>query len=260
MRAWVSFVNLRHDGTGVWLWDGETLEPFAVETRSAVGMALHEGLLYVAAAGEKLFTVDADTRTVVAEETMPTSAAHSIAIADDRMFVVSTGSGGIYSRPLGGERWETVGVHGQGGDTYHVNSITSFGGEVVVSAFGPKEGPAWGTNGYILNLATGERLVAAAQPHSLLPWRDDLWFCESATGCVRSIGGDKIDVGGYTRGLAPLDDRTLLVGVSDSRNAHTGTSAALWTADVVNQQAQQLTDVAHVGPEIYAVVTEAGGA
>lgn len=259
MKAWVSFVNRRDLGAGVWTWDGDSLEPFAVETRSATGMALHD-VLHVAAAGEKLFMIDAETGAILAEETMPTTAVHSLAIADSRLYVVSTGNGAVRSRPIDGGEWETAGVHGTGGDTYHVNSATVLDGELVVSAFGPKEGGAWGTDGYILNVATGERLASAAQPHSLLPWRDDVWFCESARGIVRSLTGAEIEVAGYTRGLAPLDDTTLLVGVSDSRNGGTRGTASLWTVDVARGKATHVTDVAHAGPEVYAVVTEAGGA
>lgn len=261
MRAWVSFVNRREPGAGVWTWDGDSLEPFAVETRSATGMVLRDGVLRVAAAGEKLFTVDAETGVIVAEETMPTTAVHSLAIADGRLYVVSTGSGAVRSRPIDGGEWETAGAHGPGGDTFHVNSATVLDGELVVSAFGPKQGGvAWGTDGYLLNLTTGERLASPAQPHSLLQWRDSVWFCESARGMVRSLDGDEIEVDGYTRGLAPLDDSTLLVGVSDSRNGGTPGTASLWSVDVARGKATHVTDVAHAGPEVYAVVTEAGGA
>lgn len=260
MKAWVSFVNRHEPGAGAWTWDGDNLEPFAVETRSATGMALHDGVLHVAAAGEKLFTVDAETGAVVAEETMPTTAVHSLAVADGRLYAVSTGNGAVRFRPIGGGEWETAGVHGTGGDTFHVNSATVLDGELVVSAFGPKQGPAWGADGYLLNLTTGERLASAAQPHSLLPWRDGVWFCESARGMVRSLDGDEIKVAGYTRGLAPLADTTLLVGVSDSRNGGTSGTASLWEVDVARGKATHVTDVAHAGPEVYAVVTEAGGA
>lgn len=256
----MSFVNQDAAGTGVWVWEGADLEPFAVETKSAVGMALNEGLLYVAAAGENLFTVDVATGDVLGEEPMLTSAVHSLAVVDGRLLAVSTGNGRVVSRALDGGPWEPAGAHGTGGDTYHLNSVTGWGGDVVVSAFGPKDGGRWGTDGYILNLATGERLTAAAQPHSLLAWRDDLWFCESARGTVRSLAGRTLEVGGYTRGLAPLDETTLLVGVSDSRNGGTSGAASLWAADIDAGETTLVADVAHVGPEIYAVVTDAGGA
>ena len=149
---------------------------------------------------------------------------HSVVRYGDELMVVSTGTDQIFAYPLcgmevGGPRvaWSPS---ASGTDTHHVNSLTIADGDLLCSAFGPREDDSWYTarNGYIWNISTGDIVVdGLRQPHSATWYDGRLFFCNSLEGTVNTLDGEIVFLYGYSRGLAFGPDSTLYAGTSLSR-------------------------------------------
>lgn len=149
---------------------------------------------------------------------------HSVVRFGEEMIVVSTGTDEIIGYRLHGFELGAMRVvwtpTGSGTDTHHVNSLAVANGELLCSAFGPKEDDSWATarNGYVRNVTTDTVLVSGLrQPHSA-SWHDgQLFVCNSLEGSVNTNDGVVAFLYGYTRGLTFSRDGTMYVGTSLSR-------------------------------------------
>lgn len=149
---------------------------------------------------------------------------HSILYFESGLYVVSTGTDEVIryeiSANYGFVNPKTV-WHASDTrmDTHHINSIVQKDGEIIVSAFGPKEGSSWKTakNGYIFNLTTGEYLKKnIPHPHSLTVWQGKIFYCASRSGSFLSIEDQEpiFFVGGYARGVSWLFNNIVCIASS----------------------------------------------
>jgi hypothetical protein len=119
-------------------------------------------------------------------------------------------------------------------DTVHLNSITYHAGCFFISAFGKKSAERWSSarDGYIKNITTNQIVCSSYQPHSLFPYKNKLYFCESPTSAIRTTSGEilRLPKPGYTRGLA-IYNELLFVGVSAGRKVSKSTSLPSNSAD-----------------------------
>lgn len=133
---------------------------------------------------------------------------HSILLDGDRLLVVASGMNAVYECPIDkgfvkGEQpfWKSSEF---GKDVDHFNSIIKRGSRILVSGFGRNDG-SWETakSGYVMDLASGERLVEGlTHPHTLMECDGRLLACESSRGAVLETSREKEAVlNGYTRGL-----------------------------------------------------------
>lgn len=168
---------------------------------------------------------------------------HSLTVNDGALYVASTGDNAVYRLTLDGPvvgreemHWRYPGTS-ETHDDVHLNALAFFDGDLIVSAFGPRDADGrWTPNGVILNADTGQRLaVGLDQPHTVVQDGNRLAFCESRTGRVHTgtrgdghIEFQAHDVDGYTRGLW-FDTDDLLVGISGHRAASRSTKRALAT-------------------------------
>jgi hypothetical protein len=129
--------------------------------------------------------------------------------------------------------WKPPGASGTA-DTHHINSLAVLNEELLVSAFGAREGATWSTagEGYVWNVSRQELVIDEIfQPHSLVPADGQLLFCESPRSAVRRVGGQTLRLSeGYTRGLCPSSGH-LLVGLSAGRNVSKSTGLVNNPAD-----------------------------
>ena len=116
---------------------------------------------------------------------------HSIIRNEDMLYVVSTDTDEVFSYRL--RDFEAMDPQlvwtpsGAGQDLHHVNSIAVADGDVVCSAFGPKDGETWATSthGYIHNVSTDARILEGLhQPHSVTWSPQGFYFCNSRLGTV----------------------------------------------------------------------------
>ena len=279
----VTFCNPPHSSVGVHRHDGHDLVPLPVQPADQfTGMAADDNCLYVAMGDRAVTRLVALSRTTwtVAWDVPLADAndVHSIAVADGRLYAVSTGTDSVmrYSLDRGVGDPELVWSPTDGAeDTHHLNAITLWNGSVVVAAFGPRSGDRWASarNGYLFDVSRGVPIEKGIyHPHAVLAWRGELWWCESATGTVYSSSGPRCVVDGYVRGLAPLSNRLLAIGSSVGRHTEDGSitnpldpglpagRSGITVFDAKNQTTRGFVDTSHIGPEVYGCWTPHGGA
>ena len=160
---------------------------------------------------------------------------HSICLHEGAIFAVSTGTDELVRVTFGtgGASVETIwSPTNSHSEQHHLNSVISYRGELLCSAFGQRTGDSWidARDGYVYNVSAGECLVRGLyHPHSLAELGGRLYLCESASSAIRPIvfsGASRADLGpalngldGYVRGLAFSPDGTGLVGTSVGRYA-----------------------------------------
>jgi hypothetical protein len=142
---------------------------------------------------------------------------HSICLAGDRLYAVSTGTDEVIELRIRGPEVvaETVcwrpDPDGPRVDRHHLNGICRWHGELLVSGFGPKSGERWSSavDGFVVNISRGKRMASGVyHPHSLTAIGDTLAYCESSGKAVRTLGPGPAQCGlpGYTRGLCRAGD------------------------------------------------------
>ncbi|MFA7628292.1 MAG: DUF4915 domain-containing protein [Candidatus Dojkabacteria bacterium] len=151
---------------------------------------------------------------------------HSILSLKDRLLIVSSGTDSVYEVFLGEDEieresyfWSLSGKE-EGSDMHHINSITKFDRDILVSGFGSKTNDSWKetSNGFIFNINRGEYLRKGIyHPHSLHKYKGSLYYCESVT---RSLWRNETNIlkleSGYIRGLSISRD-FIVVGSSTGR-------------------------------------------
>lgn len=156
---------------------------------------------------------------------------HSIVRYQDGLLVASSGTDEIISYRLDGHKavepstfWSPTGAHK---DTHHVNSVTVADGDVVCSAFGPKDDRGWATakNGYLFNVTQDLQLTSGLQqPHSIAWHEGELFFCNSQCGSVNTLDRVVTTLDGYSRGLAFARDRRMYAATSVARHPVTSSN------------------------------------
>jgi Domain of unknown function (DUF4915) len=279
----VSFCNPPHALVGVHRHDGRGLVQLPLEpAEQFTGIAADQTHLYVATGAHgvaRLVALTRTTWTVAWEAPLPRADdVHSIAVTDGYLYAVSTGTDSLirYRLDRGVSDPEIVwSPTGAVEDTHHLNGIALWSGSIIVSAFGPRLGDRWASarDGYLYDVSRGAPIHKGIyHPHSVLPWRDDLWWCESATGTVHSLSGRRCVVDGYARGLAQLSNRLLAIGTSVGR--HTGDGSitnpldpgvpagrcGVTVFDARTDTIRGFLDTGGIGPEIYGCWMPRGGA
>ena len=175
--------------------------------------------------GTHLTVLDRQSLRVVHVQRLPEVVdGHSVARQGEELIVVSTGTDEIvayrlHDFELGSARvvWTPT---ESGTDTHHINSLAVANGELLCSAFGPKDGDSWATTrtGYVLNVTTGNVLLGGLrQPHSANWNQGQLFVCNSLEGSVNTCEGVVAYLYGYARGLTFSPDGTMYAGTSLAR-------------------------------------------
>lgn len=198
----------------------------------ASGVGIHAGERYVyhvcianADFSTHLTVLDRESLRVVHVQPLPEVVdGHSVVRYGDELIVVSTGTDEILGYQLQGPEvghprlvWTPT---GSGTDTHHINSLAVANGELLCSAFGPKDDESWATarNGYIRNVtASTVVLDGLRQPHSATWHNDQLFVCNSLEGSVNTIDDVVAYLYGYARGLTFGPDGMMYAGTSLAR-------------------------------------------
>ncbi|MDQ3015468.1 MAG: TIGR03032 family protein [Bacteroidota bacterium] len=154
---------------------------------------------------------------------------HSFLLSPDErtLYVVSSGTDEIIRLTLHGaeiiheEIFWSLALEKTGTDTFHINSISLYKSDILVSGFGLKEiANDWNTanNGFIYNVTKGKEIASGLkQPHSICGIGFSIAFCESRNKVLRFVDDDRtVILPGYTRGLCFYKDK-IYVGTSASR-------------------------------------------
>lgn len=188
-----------------------------------------------------LVILDRRNLTLVSEHLCPSAIdAHSLRAIDDALYVVSTGTDEVVRLVLRGAEVisETVvwrpDPEGPRTDIHHLNAITSWRGDIVVSGFGRRTGPLWGSaiDGFLQRMNSAERLLTGIRhPHSAVEVGGAVAYCESATSTVHVMGTGRAGrVPGYARGMCCVGNR-LFVGTSRGRRTSKSTDMLTTRAD-----------------------------
>jgi hypothetical protein len=203
---------------------------------------------------------------------------HSILAKDGYLYVVSTGTDSVIRytlSPLGVDAPQEVWRASESGvDTHHINSIIEWDGNLVISAFGPKDGTLWASasNGYIHDITRDIRVKSGIyHPHSLCTRGERLYYCESARGLFCSLEGPIFPLPGYARGVCWLADDLVCVGSSIGRRVSKSTGLIANPADpgdptgtcsitIVrvgngNYKVENRINLEWFGPEVYDLLT-----
>ncbi len=204
---------------------------------------------------------------------------HSILAHKNCLYIASSGTDEILCYDIAGNQIQNPRVIWQASDekrdTHHVNSIAQINGELIVSAFGPKEGKLWSTakRGYIYNLTRDEMIKEDIyHPHSLSVRGGKIYYTESQANTLCSVDeGALIDLNGYTRGVAWLSDDLVCIASSIGRKISRSTKlvanpgdpgepageCGLFIGSIRERRIIAHIDMSHFGPEIYdALVLE----
>jgi hypothetical protein len=168
----------------------------------------------------RLVELDRNLGVVACHELPGVNDPHSLVTIGSRVFITSSGNDSVF---LFDENRE-VSRYWQGSkgdeDDLHINSIASLEGDLLISAFGPRESAMKDSarSGYVQSIGDGaQKLTTLYHPHSVQVCGDDIWVCESGTGKVWRNSEPVVSLAeGYVRGLA-VTDRQLVVGVSRQR-------------------------------------------
>ena len=162
---------------------------------------------------------------------------HAIVWHDGRWVAVSTLSNTLLWLDAAGEVIDERFMGGDGGDAWHLNNVLVHDGRLLASAFGRFDSHrGWNAPGarrgagVVFDVRSGEDVITGLTcPHDPL-FLDGAWLvCDSGTAALWRMApdgtpADRLDLGGWTRGLA-YDDERLYVGVSANRlSERTGTA------------------------------------
>ena len=202
---------------------------------------------------------------------------HSILAKGEHLYVVSTGTDEViryHLAPKGlSDRQVVWRASLAGCDTHHVNSISSWEGSVVVSAFGPKFATLWTSalEGYIHDISRDVRIKNGIyHPHSLSVRGDRLYYLESHRKLLCSLDGPLFSVPGYPRGVCWLSDDLVCIGSNVGRRLSKSTgliansadpgepsgSCGITVGDTKKGRHVKRLDLGWVGGEIYDILAE----
>lgn len=168
----------------------------------------------------RLLYLDHSLRLQRQQELNLVSDPHSLLNVDDGCLIASTGTDTIVKLANNGEEEVFWQISDKNSDSCHLNSLARLGGEVFVSAFGPKQAElhSSATQGYVRAIdADSPAIENIYHPHSLRIFDQEFFLCGSGDGKIYQ--NDKVLLhksSGYLRGLA-LNKHHLVVGVSKQR-------------------------------------------
>jgi len=170
----------------------------------------------------KLFYIDKKYRVKGKWPLKKVKDGHSIVVWKDKIYIASTGNNSIVEfLPDKNEEKIFWQYNSSETDTIHVNSMVWHNDQMIISAFGKKDGDQWITarNGFLKNIHE-ERIIKSSlfHPHTLIKTPEGIFFCESAKKRIMPINGyDALNVEkGYVRGLLITKDE-IAVGISHAR-------------------------------------------
>ena len=205
---------------------------------SCTGLATDGSRVYALAIAEDeqhVSVLDSETLEPVFTRHLPeVRDAHSVAVNDGELLIVSTGTDEIWTYPIeeheigpGRVAWKGGDVRG---DINHLNSIVCWEGRWIISAFGPKSGQTWddALDGFLHDITHDRRLKDGIHhPHTLSVSGSHLYYLASKQGLLCSLDGPLVDVRGYARGLCWLSERVACVGISQGRQKSRSTGLPL---------------------------------
>lgn len=233
----------------------------------ATGLALTASDLFVVTQNGYLAVCDRDGLKLRANPCFEKAYdAHSVMVEGERIFVVGTGADAVFELSIRAGRFlfEKVAWRpdpdAPAEDRNHLNSLTRWGRDIFVSGFGTKAAEPWyyAAKGFVKEIPSGRCLAEDIyQPHSLLPFGNDLFLCESARSLIRTARGDRsVELSGYTRGLCAAKGK-IYVGTSKWRHNYTGPGEArckIICVDPVNFRVEAQFDFGDHADEIYDIV------
>jgi hypothetical protein len=165
---------------------------------------------------------------------------HSLLAHEGRLYAVSTGTDEVIELRLRNAEvisencfWR-LDTDVPREDIHHLNAISLWGDDLVISAFGRKASGRWHSarDGFIRNISRGETLAHGLdQPHSLADFGLSIGCCESRQRAVRVLGDQRVQhLPGYTRGMCLLDQH-LFVATSMGRQVSRSTGLTNNPAD-----------------------------
>ena len=202
---------------------------------------------------------------------------HSVCLNENTLYLVSSGTDEIVALKVQGAElvdavpfWRPVPSLPRQ-DTHHLNSITIWNGDLIVSGFGKRTDTLWGSasNGFIYNVSRHEHLLSGINhPHSFSAVADDLIFCQSRNQAVCTLRSQQVKrLEGYTRGLCAVGGQ-ILVGVSRARRRSKSTGmldnwgspggsggrCGLYWLDAGTLSIKHFLDLGAYGDEIYELL------
>ncbi len=205
---------------------------------------------------------------------------HSILFLENYVYIVSTGTDQVIRYKFG-KNFNLINAEviwcasHQKSDTHHINSIVEFNGDIIVSAFGPRNGKKWTSamNGYIYNISK-EKIVKENiyHPHTISIMDDDIYYCESRKSEFCSVNRGVIyKLNDYVRGVAWLKNDLVCIASSYrgknnifrrlitriTRKDFIYGRSNLFLLDTHSNQIISRVDLSFIGPEIYDLVNAA---
>jgi uncharacterized coiled-coil protein SlyX len=251
---------------------------FNHEIRSVTGLTSDENNIYLMNPGSpnKLSVLDRKSLQVVStQDLLSVKDGHSILVQNDQLLVASTGTDEILSFRLK----ENVAIDPKiiwkasstKTDTHHLNSIVNVDGNLLISAFGRKEGDlnSSARNGYIHNISKDIRIKDDIyHPHSLSVRNNEIYYCESSRRSFCSTKEELFQLNGYSRGIAWLTDEIVCLTSSVGRTKSKSTGQILNPADpgeptgrceliiynLPNREVMTILDLLEYGPETYDIL------
>lgn len=219
----------------------------------------------------------ADGEPLAHEELPEFADVHDLCETDDGLALADTGKDRVALLPSDGGAPRTLWqASSELADTHHVNAITTLGGRLYATAFGPKPAAGWrhAHDGYIVDCADDRIVVSGiAHPHSLVSAGRSLWWCESATATIWrwSPSADQpprryAKLRGYLRGLAVTPSHVYAAASARrTTSRHLGVTipvpddslhvdaAELFVIDRLTK-AVSLVGLGHIGAEVFALL------
>jgi hypothetical protein len=192
------------------------------------------------------------------------SDAHDVIWHGDELVVASASTNSLLWLSAAGDVLRTWSAPGTG-DAWHLNSLLVDGDRLLACAFGKfAEHRGWNApgaaegQGFVFDVATGETVISGfTSPHHPVRLGDGWAICDSRKQAfvVLDEAGrelDRVQLGGWTRGVAITDDR-IYVGISARRHeAESGTaSVAVLDRRTLREVAERIVLPSR---EVYAVV------
>jgi hypothetical protein len=214
-------------GAFAYIYDA-ALAPLFLGTQGVNGLVRHRGHFLVGfqSAPTRILVLDEHLEPVAVHAAPEVMDLHSFAEHDGRLHCVSTGTDEVYALDFGSrfESLDVVRVYRRSGarpsqDGYHLNSIASCNGELLVTEFGRKHPNGWAstTEGAVLRTSDERALLTGIHhPHTLRSFGGGFALCESSAGRLWLPDGRVLARGGYLRGLDVAGER-LIVGQSAQR-------------------------------------------
>ena len=236
---------------------------------------LRDPLTWLGTSQGALMVLDRATLRLISQYPMRGHDVHSVAVLDDTVYAVSTGTDEVIALDMDGDevRSERVFWRPDNGldrnDHHHLNAIAVHEGDLLVCGFGRKaDGDRWSAarDGFIYNITREREVVRGIyQPHSVISMGGGLGYCESPLLAARLPDGrSAIDLPGYCRGLCAIGDK-LYIATSQGRrrskstgeiNNPSATGIPSGSTGVFRLNSQDLTveagiDLGLNAPEIY---------